>query len=99
MYIDIYTQSATLLYSTAPGDFNAGEYTVNFPASLNVPGRSSFDVQTLSDNIFEDVESFKCNILRIMSDEKCSDVLSGPQDMATVNITDSTGNCVQYRHT
>ena len=87
-----YINYIIILYSTAPGDFIAEQYTVNFPASLGGPGKASIPVRTLTDNVLEDVEFLKCNILEIRSDDTCS-VLPGPDDMARVNITDNTSMC------
>ena len=58
---------------------------------------ASIAVQTLTDNVLEDVEFLKCNILEIISDETCS-VLRGPDDMARVNITDNTSMCMLGCH-
>jgi hypothetical protein len=77
--------------ASAPGDFAGGEYTATFTASPDGPGRSSVRIPTFTDNVFEDIEFFKCMLVISPMDICMCNVVKGDPDMARVNITDTTG--------
>ena len=60
-------------------------------ASPNAPGRSSVQVPTSPDMVFEDLEFFRCVL--VIPPMDTDNVEKGEPDMARVNITDSTGSC------
>ena len=58
-------------------------------ASPNAPGRSSVQVPTSPDMVFEDLEFFRCVL--VIPPMDTDNVVKGEPDMARVNITDNTG--------
>ena len=89
------SETALIVLSTAPEDFAGGEYNVTFMASPNAPGRSSVQVPTSPDMVFEDLEFFRCVL--VIPPMDIDNVEKGEPDMARVNITDTTGTYI-YMH-